>query len=218
MTWRLFPDAETLALMADGRSTDVRSRRRSRSTVVYRRRARARSAGSPACCRCTASTCSAPGRTPTNRSWAGRHGRLASSACDVPHDGDRLGAGPRATCAGRSPASWRSRPASPSGPARTAAGGRCRRAAWPPQRGVPRRGVERRDRDRGAGARPRSASCTASPRRSPSSGSTSATRPCRRSGMEVVDTFYVRTGRASWSPTRSTAPRSSAPSCTPSHD
>ena len=124
-----------------------------------------------------------------------------------PRGGRRLGAGRRGPRAAPSPASWRSRPGWPSGPARTAGGGRCRpQPAGPPSVTFHDDASSDVDGDRGAGAEPRSACCTASPRRSPSSASTSATPRCRRSARtsSTRSTCSGRNGRLD-RPTRSTA-------------
>jgi [protein-PII] uridylyltransferase len=73
VTWRLFPDAETLAVMAAG---EVHRRASVTSSPWSVRTLPEPSAGSPACCRCTGSTWSPPGRTPTRA----EHGSVA-----VPH-------------------------------------------------------------------------------------------------------------------------------------
>ena len=57
---------------------------------------------------------------------------------------------------------------------------------------VRRRRLEQRHGDRGAGDRPRSASCIASPRRSSELGLDIRHATVQSIGMEVVDTFYVR--------------------------
>ena len=145
-----------------------------------RRRARARSAGSPACCRCTASTCSRRGRTPA--SWAGRPMAASQFRVAPPRGGVDWEPVRRRPAPGAAPASWRSRPGWPSGPAPTAGGEPLQAAAGRAAVGdVPRRRVDTRRPCSRCGRRTRSACCTASPRRWPSSASTSATPRCRRS-------------------------------------
>jgi [protein-PII] uridylyltransferase len=119
------------------------------------------------------------------------------------------------TCAGRCAVDWRSRPGSPNGPAPTVAGA-VTQAASPAAAGrVPRRRVEQRDRDRGAMHQPKIGILHRITKALAEVGLDIRHATVQTIGMEVVDTFYVRDWTGGWSPTRSTAPRSSGPSSTP---
>ena len=211
-TWTLFPDAETLGAMAHrANSTSC-----ARDDAHHRRVAPTRpdrSAGSPACCRCTASTCSRRGRTPTS---ARPIGRVAVPGV-VPRRGHRLGAG--AADLARALPGELAIEARLAERARTYRRRRALQAAKPGRRRASsRRGVERRDRARGAlpnhiGILHRITKAL------PRSASTSATPPCRRSGWRSsTRSTCTAQRRVRLITTSSTAPRSSGPSSTPSPD
>ena len=201
-TWTLFPDAETLALMATGehhvRTFD------DRIVVVYR--------DVPGAFSRIAGVLSLHGldvitaRAHSDEPQLGRVGMGASEyRVHVPRDRHRLGAGPPRPRPRRARRAGDRGRGSPSGPAPIAAGGRCRPPS-PDRRGVIFHDEASSDStvDRGAVHDARSASCTGSPKRSPRSGSTSATPRCRRSGSRWSTRSTCATGRASGSTIRTT--------------
>ena len=143
--------AETLALMGERRLDVLRRGRPDHRRGA--RPARARSAGSPACCRCTGSTCSAP------QAHSDEQGMAADAVPGACRPATASSTGTRVTAdlrAGARRASWPSRPAWPSGPARTAAGEPLQ-ARQPVRRrcAFDDEASSQRHRDRGARARPR---------------------------------------------------------------